>query len=253
MARFAFCCLLGLLSVSTVRAAVITITQQNTPNTTYDLSTLGSLDWAIWNEKTTSAAFSGPYAPLNSKLGASLISDMSTYNGGLLRGTTSLTTVPLYDFSYTNGTAPSTGSLNDPVGIFNNVTGTAGVTADAGVQVTLTAPSADPFLVYVWGTAFGSQVNLTATIGAATQSNTSYSTSAALRTPGSLYTLLVTPDSAGQMLTLNYFLESTAEAGSGHVSLAAVAVTTAIPEPSMVLLGALALPAVWFVRRRRSV
>ncbi len=88
----------------------------------------------------------------------------------------------------------------------------------------MTAPTADPFKIYVWGTAFRATGTLTATVGAASASNAQLAL--ASRTPGRFYTITVDPDSAGQ--TVNLKMVVTNVAGTfANVSIAGVAVDTA--------------------------
>jgi len=183
----------------------------NSPN--YDLTNVhGTDDWAYW----AGTGNPEPGTPSNDKSGSTLIGDMSPVGGGALRGSGS-SSKPLYDFVFTDGTSGDSPAEN-LIGLFNTQLDTIG----AGVQVNVTSPTADPFKIYVWATAFAAEATFTATVGAASDSATY--TSTANRTPGAFYTITVDPDTSGE--TVNLQLTLTSDNGaSAHVSLAGVAVT----------------------------
>lgn len=227
------------LSLTSVTpAAMVSVSSVQSANTDYDLTNVyGIGDWAYWQNN---AADGG--TPLNQKAGADLIGPMSILNtAGTLNGSSS-GVVPFHDFIYTDGTSPVSGRMDNVIGLFNGPVDVVG----SGVKVEVTSPTADPFTIYVWAAAYQSEAQLTATIGAATDSGTFASLSSG-RT-GQFYTIDVTPDSAGQIVTLSLALvvDNLTQSNS-NVSMAAVAVT---PEPaamSLSLLGGLMMLS----RRRR--
>lgn len=238
----AFLCLLPLLVASSAQAAVISITSEDVGNVSFDLSTTyGTTDWAYWAQ---TAAVTAPAAPTNEKFNPNFISSITAVAGTGVRGS-SAAAKPQYDFAFTDGTSTVSGSVSDIIGLFNQSLGSGG--NDTGVQLNVTAPSADPFVIYVWGTSFQSTGNLTATIGAATDTDSTM-VHGAVRTPGKLYTIAVTPDSAGQNVNVQMIHNGSTDANS-NASISAVAVV--VPEPStlaIVAVGSLALA----LRRPRS-
>ena len=105
--------------------------------------------------------------------------------------------MPIYDFVYSDGTTTASGSVSNPVGLLNRTLG-----AGAGVQVDVTAPTADPFTIYAWGAAFNATGALTATVGTASDTNSSL-VQGGVRTPGKFYTINEVPDAAGQVVNLS--------------------------------------------------
>ena len=78
-----------LFSLHPAPAAIITgLYTGNVGNTTYDLSAMGTNDWAYWSSSASSGV-SG--VPTNEMSGATLIGSMSAVGGGTLRGSTSPT------------------------------------------------------------------------------------------------------------------------------------------------------------------
>lgn len=223
-------------------AAVVSISSVNGQDANYDLTnTYGTSDWAYW--ASTSATATASASPTNEKLGASLIGPITNSGGTGVRGSTSPTKPP-YDFTFTDGVSPTSGTVNDIIGMFNAAIGPDG--NGLGVQLNVTAPSADPFTIYVWGTAFQATASLTATAGAASQTDSTLTT-AGTRSPGKLYTINVTPDNAGQVVNIKLLQSASTDAFS-NVSLSAAAV--AVPEPSALGLALFGILP-WALRRRR--
>lgn len=229
--------------VPSARAAVVTISSADGANVSHDLTTVfGTTDWAYWAQ--TASTVVATAAPSNDKLAATAIGSLTNFGGAGIRGSTS-TSKPPYDFEYTNGTSPTSGTVSDIIGMFNSTLGGTG--NGLGVQLDVIAPSAEPFVIYVWGTGFQARGNLTATAGAASQTDSTM-VHAGVRSPGKLYTINVTPDSVGQTVNIK-MVQSDSTDGNSNVSISAVAVV--VPEPStlaLVAVGSLALA----LRRPRS-
>jgi hypothetical protein len=229
----------GLSSVT--QAALVSITSVDAVGTSaYNLTTLGVNDWAYWNQ-TANPVSPLPAAPTNRKniAPSSFIGNISAFGtgGGSVRGTTGGGPAA-YTFSFTDGTTPVNSSVSDLRGLFNTLIGSAGV--NNGIQLTVTAPSANPFNIYVWGTAFQATANLTADVLLGTPATATDSTQIGDgdRLPGKVYTILVTPDFAGQQVNLRYVLSAPTDAGNANISLSGVAIgpATVIPEPSTLAL-----------------
>lgn len=209
----------------------------------YNLTTVyGPSDWRYWTANTTPA----PGTPTNEKLGPSLIGDMSTFGGGNLRGSTS-DNVPPHDFVFSDGISPVAGTASDVIGLLNTQLNTVG----AGVQLDVVSPTADPYLIHLWGVAFATDVGtLTASVGAATATDTTLTANG--NRVGRLYTIFVDPDSVGQIVNLRLALTDDGAGANSNVSIAAVAVN-AVPEPTTFLIWSILGTMALAVRRRRPV
>ncbi len=205
------------------RASLITGTFTDVGDSDHDLTALGAADWAYWN--TTSSPAAG--TPTNRKSGGTLIGAISPVGGGNTRGSSSGTR-PLYDFTFTDGTAPVSGTVDNVIGLFNTQLNMPG----AGVSLGVTLPTAAEYIVYVWAAGFGAgQGTLTATLpGAANFVNTQLSAPAAASKRSVLYTLRATPNTAGDTLGVSLVLSSSTDA-NGHVLISGGAAALAPPPP----------------------
>lgn len=234
---------------ASANAALVSITSVNAVSTpVYDLTNVYGLDdWAYWAQ-TADPITGSPVLPTNEKLGASLIGGITTVGGGNVRGTTA-NGPPIYSFAFADGTTPLNDTVSSLPGVFNTQLGSGGV--GKGIELTVTAPSADPFYVYLWGTAFQATASLTATVGTATDTDSSY-VGGDSRAPGQFYTIHVTPDNAGQAVNLQLLMSAQTN-GNANVSISAVAIST-IPEPgTMALLLGGGVLGLHILQRRRAV
>jgi hypothetical protein len=240
--------------VPSVNAATVTgvVSADFTGDTTFNLTSMGTLDWAYWNLESPTSA-SG--APTNSKNGATLIGSATALGGGSVRG--SLTTagaVPESYFTFTDGSPTSSGTGVMSTGIFNTQLATTG----AGVSILVDLPTVQTYTVYIWASAFAMS---SSTFTTALSGATSFVSTALVDNTSSsakdtyLITLTVTPNTAGDDLTLTA-VAGTSGGASSHVLISGIAVSPfAIPEPgtSAALAGVAVLGAGAFGVRRRRV
>lgn len=143
--------------ITNARAASVSVSTNHV-----DLSALGPIDWAFWADENTS--------PADSKLQGAAIGDLT-----VIPEDASYTTVSNINllFSWTNGTASSTGTQVNPID--------AGLTSDPGTHLADTgslltlsvAGSTSPQRVTVWGSMHHVGVNITALLNGAVTATTS--------------------------------------------------------------------------------
>ena len=214
------------------QAALIVGSVNTSPPGTADLTAIGWLDWAYWNTATGSG-HSG--LPANEKAGGSMIGSAAAVGGGTLRGSTS-TTWPATYFSYSDGTSPVSDGPIRYTGVFN----TQLDTLNAGASLTVELPTVDPYFVYLWVANYNSTGQLSATMPGAVayvDASGTHNTDMGGGKGMTLYTLMVTADNPGDLLTLDYRMVDQQYTNS-HVVLVAAAVA-AVPEPSALLLALL--------------
>lgn len=193
---------------------------------------------------------------LESSSSSPLIGSATAVGGGGVRGSSTITgAVPENYFTFSNGTSTLSGTAVMTTGVFN----TQLVTTGLGVGLIVDLPAVQTYTVYIWASGFSlSSSTFTAALSGATSfvssvivDNTSTSAKDTY-----LITLNVTPDSAGDDLTISA-IAGTSTGVSSHILISAIAVSgaTAIPEPGTV--AALAGVGVFIVgviaRRRRSL
>jgi len=204
-----------LLVSGAASAATISVTA-SAPASAYDLTTVNGVgDWAYWDNDLAGAA------PLNSKIGASLIGDLSVVGAGELRSTTSADSTA-YSFTFTDGTSSTeTSPRSGPIGMFHTVLDLVG----KGVQLDVVSPTADAYTIYLWSAVFQGKSTLKATIGATNDS--AQSGLAGSARVSTLYTIEVDPDTVGETVNLQLTLSYDGAGTSAHTSLGGIAVDTA--------------------------
>jgi hypothetical protein len=219
-------------AVSEAAAATLTGSVNTAPGPA-NLTTEGTLDWAIWNYSASTSALS--IAPSNEKSGSlGLISDISAATTGGVRGGNPGTQT----FTYSNGTSPVSQS-NATLGlVFDTNLDAIG----EGVQLTVTGDPLTLEVVNIWATGFDGVGTLTATLnGAAPITLFSQTYSNSLKPP-TLFTLNFQPNLGTDLLTVRYTLSTNGAATNSHVGIQAVTVSN-VPEPStaVALIGGVGL------------
>ena len=197
----------GLFAVARLSAAQISGTvsaQISNTAAAFDLTALGTSDWAYWNKADLVTVVT--LAPANEKAGATLISVVSPVGGTAVRGTNSATKPPV-DFSFTDGTSPTSGTQTDPTAVFNSTLGAASI----GTSFTVTLPTVNTYQILVWAGGFAStgataKTRLSATVGAVSYSSPGETIIPGTPKPTFLYTLTVTSDTANQVVTVSNIL-----------------------------------------------
>jgi hypothetical protein len=212
------------LALSSVGYSAVLIGELDvTPPSSVNLTTAGTLDWAIWNIGTTSIT---PRLPSNTKKdGLGAISAISPVGGGSVRGYSQL---PTELYSYTDGTNPTTLTSSTQNFASNSVLDSVG----HGVSLTITGDPTQMYKVDIWTSGFNAIGTLTATLNGATTYSDSNSYGA-LKTPA-VYSFIFQPDSAEDLLTIEYVM-TTDNGNSAHVGIQAVTIS-AIPEPAATVL-----------------
>lgn len=237
--------LLFLMSGSPLASAAVlsvspTTATAQADNLTFDIAAAGGLDWALWKKVT---ADTNKEVPTNSKLNGTAISDLSAFGGAGIN--TSGNSVPNWDFSYSGGTSPASGTLTDVNGVFNSTLSTKGV----GLSFTVTLPTTDLYQISIWTAGYGMSGLLTASMPGASDSTGSFTADTGGIKDMFLFTINAQADVAGQAVTVSVVNNSTTGAtASSHVIISAIAVQQ-IPEPSALALCSLGVFGL--LRRRR--
>jgi hypothetical protein len=214
--------------------------------TPVDLTALGGVDWAYW-APTSGTVVTPPIAPTNDKLGGDAIGNVSNIGGTGLRGSASSTTLERYSFS--DGTSPTSGTNASLAGLlFNGDIGTNSV--GKGFQFSITGDPAQERLVTLYLGGFATTSNLTLSLnGVAVPITDSKVFTNANPKQLDVYTLHFRPDSASDVLLVQYTASAPTDPTNAHVGLQAVTVA-AVPEPATATL--LCLAGLALCRRRRS-
>lgn len=258
--------LAGLLVASPFAgAATLQISNATTSpgGSVYNINDYGAVDWAIWKRAAANPG-SGYEVPSESKSGATAISNLTNVGGGTAGFRASVSSYPDWDFSFTGGTAASSGTITDANGIFHPDTGSAG----KGMGLTVTLPTTGTYVISLFVAGYNTTTSLTASlIGASNVANTSftpnfpddYDNNPATNNPKdmALFQITATADNAGDAVTLQMINTALSNPGtpgnpidgSGHVMISAVAVQL-IPEPSTAAVALLSTGFFAFRRRR---
>jgi len=233
--------LLTLLAAVASPAATIVIS--GTPgvaSTSVTLPSTANTDWGYW---ATSGSPVPGGASNTSTAGAQTFT-VSTVGGGVTRGSTQVTQTT---FNFTNGTSPTSGSIQ-PGGIFNSLIGPGAANANigTGIEMTLTG-IAVPTTIQLYTYLFHSQGTLNVYLdGSVTPAYTSAFTESIGTKTAYLYTFNYVPDGTGTSVRFE-FLKTASTDGNSNVGFLAIAV----PEPSrgvLLMMAGLVLP----FRRVRS-
>ena len=234
---------------SPASAAVLALDGITRVNTTSqaDLTT-GNADWAYW-APTTGTGQTPPVAPTNRKLGGSIISSLDKVGGSTLRGSTTASTTERY--TYTDGTNPTSATSASLAGlIFNSDLGSSA--PGKGISLTLTGDPTQTNIAKLYFGGFAATGNLTLTLnGATTVVDASQVFPNTSPKQMAIYTVRFQPDSATDLLTVQYTASGITDVTNGHVGAQAVAV--AVPEPGTLSLGAATIGTLLLTRRRRRV
>lgn len=195
--------------------------------TSFDLSDLGTADWAYW-DTSSGAGVSG--AATNSMLSADLIGDLSAIGGGgLLKGTASATK-PAATFTYDNGTSPSSGTATQVTGLFNSTINTSGT----GVGLSIDLPTTDEYTIYLWVSAFDVAAG-TLTVSLPDTTDYTFATISDSAGPDGVkdtyfFTITASATTAGDDLSISLVNTTDGPGNFGHIVFNSAAV--AIPEPT---------------------
>ena len=237
--------LLGVLSVGVVNGAVINVSAEHNPSGTYNLTTThGTQDWAIWD--------SAQAAPGLRKDGGTTIGDMSQINGdstfriSTAAPGTGTSTTPEYSLTYTDGTSPNTtGDIGASLALYNILE-----SVNSGLGFDVTATSADPFTVYMWGSVYRGTGTLTVTdVATPTTFDSLASAAVSIENGGDafLYTTTISGHSVNDVFSFGFVLTDDGPGANSRTGIQAVSV---IPEPSTTAL--LGLGGLALILRRRK-
>ena len=248
-----------ILTATASHGAVLTGSVNTAPGnlaagTAVNLTATGTINWAAWDIQS-SAGPTTPRAPTNT-FGAALtlgtagyISPLAGVEGGSgnIQGSGTLGSG---FFTYSNGVSPT----SFPAAKFGTAFNTTLDSAGTGLSFSVTGDPTNIYRVSVWVTGFNGQGTLIASLNGATSILLATQTFINGKAPV-LFTFDFQPDSAEDLLTLNYTLTTDTPNGTGttgsnsHVAIQAVTVAI-IPEASsaMALIGGLGM--LGFIRRR---
>jgi hypothetical protein len=232
---------------SIASAAVLSLDGITRVSTTSQTNlTNGNADWAYW-APASQAGLPTPVAPTNRKLNGSIISSLDKVGGSSLRGSGTASTVEQY--TYTDGTNPTSATNASLAGlIFNSDIGSA-VGNGKGVSLTLPGDPTAPRVANLYFGGFGATGVLTLTLnGASTVIDSSQIFTSTNPKHIAIYSVRYQPDNVSDLLTIQYTASAITDTTNGHVG--AQAVTVATPEPGMISLAAAGM--LLLARRRRN-
>jgi len=217
------------VAAASVQAATLSGTFTGlTSGTHFNLTDLGTNDWAYWGATGTPASVSG--VATNTKSGGdSLIGDLYATGTGATLTTSTGDTEAVFDF--TDGTSPAsastiaTGLLASP---FN--------TNDVGVGLDIVLPTTEEYTIYIWASSYqANQARLTVSLSGASDYSATVGSNGAGTKQTVFYTITAQADNPGDVLTINQVMVSSAGNTFSHVLLSGAAISV-IPEPSTATL-----------------
>lgn len=247
-----------ILSSSASQAATLyldAIQRYDTARTTSaNLSADGTTDWAVWEVRTAS---SSNFAPTTSKSGGNAIGSVTNIGGSTMRGTNNGTNVSTGRYTWTGGDptlARTDYTLNGSL-LFNDAALNSDIREDAGFSVSIQGGLAgvpNYLVLYLGG--FLATANLQITLnGATTLLDTSIVYGSSNPKQTAVYQVVFTPDNVNDVLTVNYIATGTSSSQNSHVGIEAISLglTSVIPEPGSVALGAIGAALLLGRRNRR--
>lgn len=209
-----------------------------------NLTADGTLDWIIWG--TTASGEIASKGATNSKSGGSLFGALGPATTGDIRGGLSST----QQFTYTDGTSP----VSETAAVTKGLIFDANLESlNEGVRFTIAGDPTTERVLKIWGSGFDGVGTLTASLAGASNVNLlsqTYGTPTGHTKSPTLFTINYRPDTAGDLLTVQYVLTTNNAGANAHVGITAAAVS-AVPEPSAALAGAGACAVMGMLRRRR--
>ncbi|MDF3128476.1 PEP-CTERM sorting domain-containing protein [Kiritimatiellaeota bacterium B1221] len=255
IALFTFCLLASGLQIASA-AAISFVGRTDAATGVYDLTALGTTDWAYWS--TADNPIVGGVATNEMSGGTSISGASGTGGVTSVRGTGS-SGGTVADFSYTNGTSTASGTAFNPNGVFNTDLSGPGKGVELGFTL---ADAGQWYTVNIWTAGFATQfAQVTGSLdGATSYTNTSggYETVSpnegnygGYNTPKEQYqyTFNVLADSANDVFNFD-IRTAGSTGGSRHVLITAASIS-AIPEPSSLALASLVVVGFTVFGRRR--
>ena len=236
-------------SVLSLQAATLSGTAFQIAEQGVNLTTEGTLDWALW-DSTTSTAVSSKDFTNSQNGGAGIISAITAVDGNgtytSVRGVTGASQT----YTYTDGTSPVSQTDATAGFVINSKLDSLNI----GVGLTISGAVGQMYEVDIWTSGFRSRGELTASLNGASDivllSRIFGDVGASKES--SRFTISFMPDSESDVLNLSYLMVGDSGT-SAHTGIQAVAVR-AVPEPSTfaLLLGAAGMLAAINRRSRRS-
>lgn len=237
----------------TARAATLFVSEGAAPNSTtgtsLSLPSGADTDWGYWHRQDSTGVSS--FGATNTSNEGDRGFSVSTIGGGNVRGPGNLVTgAPFSYFDFTNGTSTGNTTATRPSGVFNTQLGSGGVTAGAGLQLSLTGINTQS-LIHIWTLGFQATGSFEVFLNGSSTPAFSQSVTSTSVTNGKqayLFTLDFTPDSATDVLNIRYVMTAQTDVNA-HVGFQAISISP-IPEPASLALLALGTGVLGFRRRR---
>jgi hypothetical protein len=233
-----------LLLYPTVEAATLTaVSSDATELSSVDMTTEGTLNWAIWNSRSNPDSSPGADYFMNSGT-TGTISEISRTTGSGVRGTDSVTSYPQNIFTWSNGNSNT---------VPERVTGMFTTTDQTtiGVQFSITnLPSltnGEVYLINLYGSAFRGTAEVSAVSGTLLAKVTGLAKTESKKVER--YQFHYNPDSTEDVLTLQSLLKID-DGSNAHALINGVSISI-VPEPSPMILGGMGMLSLMAVRRRK--